>query len=115
MLLTFPPTIQMTLCTCLYCEYGGSRSDVVEDSSLLGCDTVSLGRYLEMFRRYYLEAVQFILFRLLDPKDEVITVLRNVGNYSLRDEALHSENLNLRVVIELEVLVFCCSAGVVCS
>jgi hypothetical protein len=55
---------------------GGSHIDVTEDSTLLGCDAVSLSSYFPMFRGFF--------------DDEGRNIIRNGGKYSPKDTGPHS-------------------------
>jgi hypothetical protein len=69
--------MHVKLCKC------GMSCGVAEYSSLLRCDTVSLGQYLTTFRMIVLSS------RLLDPEDKSTMFLRNVDDYSPVDSVQH--------------------------
>jgi hypothetical protein len=71
----------------------------LEESSVLGCDAVSLREYFQTFRKVthiqgqVIHKENLFLFELRDSDDEGITILRNVGNFSPNDTASHPRRL----------------------
>jgi len=74
------------------CEIWGTHSNVVYDTRLLGCGTMSLGECFPTFWRINVPSssgsVQELL-EMLNPEDDGTTILQNAGNYSPSNTVLH--------------------------
>jgi len=70
---------------CYFCEFGGFRGGVIENSGLLGCDAASLGEWFSKFQRIIVpsSSASSSLYVPLDP-----------WGWSQYDPSKHRKSLN---------------------